>query len=358
MSTIITKDSLRASVEAATGGLVTVLYDAGGHPSFMRVIPRVNIEDVYPDLGLTGTHPAFIVDGVEKSELFIGVYPATVVDQYAVSLPGLDPKTSINFDQAMGYCRAKGQGWHLMSNAEWALLGALGIKTEFQPHGNTQYGRHHEATHETGVRSDGLAPGLNSGAGRTLGGSGPMNWRHDNSPAGIADLVGNVYEWTAGLRINAGEIQIIADNNAVTADHGAASAAWKAVLSNGTLANPGTANSLKMDAAGAGGTGAIKINTTITSQLPEDSSSQASSPFKDVTAASGVTIPGLLKLLSIFPYSSDVIGGMWHRNAGERLPLRGGHYAHGADAGLFALHLSNVRSHVYGTIGFRPAFIL
>lgn len=66
MATIITKDTLRASVEAATGGLVTVLYDEGGHPSYMRRIPKCKIEDVCPDLGLAGTHPAFIVNGVES----------------------------------------------------------------------------------------------------------------------------------------------------------------------------------------------------------------------------------------------------------------------------------------------------
>lgn len=132
MATIITKDSLRSSVESATGGLCTVLYDDAGHPSFMRRIPKMRIEDLYPDLGLTGTHPAFIVNGVEKSELFIGMYPASLVDSYAVSLPGMDPANSLNFDSAVTYCKNKGTGWHLMTNAEWALLGALGIKTGFQ----------------------------------------------------------------------------------------------------------------------------------------------------------------------------------------------------------------------------------
>ncbi|MDR2891583.1 MAG: SUMF1/EgtB/PvdO family nonheme iron enzyme [Deltaproteobacteria bacterium] len=356
MATIITKDSLRASVEAATGGLVTVLYDDGGHPSFMRRIPRVNIEDVAPELGLTGTHPAFIVDGVEKSELFIGVYPATVVDEFAVSLPGLDPKASINFDQAMNFCRAKGKGWHLMSNIEWALLGALGIKTGFQPNGNTQYGRHHVAIHETATRADNLAPGKAEGVARTLTGSGPMSWRHDNTLAGITDLVGNVWEWASGLRLNEGEIQIIADNNAVTADHGVSSAAWRGILSNGTLAAPGTENTLKCDAAGAEGTGAVKINTVIANK--SDGSKSSSSAFSAVTAASGVTIPALLKLLGLFPNSAESLGTMYHINAGERFPLRGGVYNNGALAGLFALALNNARTIANGVIGFRPAFIL
>ena len=111
---------------------MTVLYDEGGHPSYMRRIPKCKIEDVCPDLGLAGTHPAFIVNGVEKSELFIGVYPASVVDKYGVSLPGVEPAHTLNFDQAVNYCNAKGPGWHLMTNAEWALLGALGIKSGFQ----------------------------------------------------------------------------------------------------------------------------------------------------------------------------------------------------------------------------------
>ena len=365
MATIITKDSLRSSVEAATGGLCTVMYDDAGHPSYMRRIPKVNIEDVYPDLGLTGTHPAFIVNGVEKSELFIGMYPASVVDDYAVSLPGMDPANTFDFDQAVSRCKNKGPGWHLMTNVEWALLGALGIKYGFQPRGNSNWGQSSEAKHETGT----LAPGASalgvsdeSKPGRTLTGSGPMSWRHDNSPAGIADLVGNVLEWTGGLRLNAGEIQIIKDNDAAaySVDMSAASSAWKAILQNGTLTAPGTAATLKLDAAGENGTGAVILNTAIASQYPSpDTTASSSSVFTSMTAKSGVTVPALLKLLSLYPVAaSGPVGNVWHRNSGERLGLRGGYYSHGSGAGLFALNLTNIRTHRYRTVGFRPAFIL
>ncbi len=362
---IVSKDSLRSSVEAATGGLCTVLYDAAGHPNFMRRIPKIRIEDVYPDLGLTGTHPAFIVNGVEKSELFISVYANTVVDNVGVSLPGLDPAVSMNFDQAAAYCANKGPGWHLMSNAEWAALQALALKTGFQPRGNTYWGQHHELKYETGTLAPGAAPlGVKDDAkhGRTLTGSGPLSWRHDNSPAGIADLVGNVWEWTSGLRLNAGELNIIPNND--VAAHGANQAAnsplWKAMLENGNLVNPGAANTLKYDAAGANGTGAVVLNKVIGSQYPSpDTSASSWCMFKEMTAKSGVTVPALAKVLGLFPVDSEKpVGAVWHRNSGERIPLRGGDYSHSSYCGLFALMLNHSRTISYRNVGFRSAFIL
>ncbi len=189
-----------------------------------------------------------------------------------------------------------------------------------------------------------------------------MSWRHDNSPAGIADLVGNVWEWTGGLRLNAGELNIIKDNDAAAhgVDMSADSSAWKAILQNGTLASPGTANTLKLDAAGSNGTGAVVLNTTITSQYPSpDTTASSSCAFTSMTAKSGVTVPALAKLLSLYPVSTTgPVGSIWMRNAGERLALRGGRSNGSGGAGLFALSLHYVRAYRNRDVGFRPAFIL
>jgi len=360
--TISTPDALRQSVEAASGGVNTVLYDSKGYPSIMCVVPRFNLEDIHVGLG-TGTHPAFMVGGVQKSEIFVGKFQARVHDGHALSLPGQDPTASIDFDAADALCRAKGPGWHMMTNAEWAAVALWCWKNGFMPRGNTNWGRDYAQTYETGRRQDGQAPGFNEGTARTLTGSGPASWYHDNSPAGIADLCGNVWEWVRGLRLMDGEIQIIPENNAAAtdADHGPDSPLWRAILQNGTLVDPGTANTLKWNATSPNGLGNPQLATAITSQYPpEDDSSSASQQYKDVTAASGVTAPSLIKALGLFPHATDMDRGrLYVRNSGERLPRRGGHWLNGVRAGVFALRLGNdARSDASAPLGFRPAFVL
>ena len=75
--TILVKDSLRQSVEIASGGEQTVLYTAKGQPTYMNIIKKFDMSTIDPSL--SGTHPAFIVDGVEKPEIFIGTYQGRIV---------------------------------------------------------------------------------------------------------------------------------------------------------------------------------------------------------------------------------------------------------------------------------------
>lgn len=354
---ILTRDPLRAAVEAATGGNVTVMYDDKGYPSYMCRLPAFNIEDIDPALG-AGVHPAFVVNGVVKSEIWIGQFPAAVHDSRALSLPGRDPAASVTWDTADARCTAKGAGWHMMTNAEWAALALLSHKARGADavSGNTNYGRDYSKTYETAPRQDNGAPGNASGTARTLTGAGPASWRHNGEFGGISDLVGNVWEWQRGLRMVNGEIQIIEANNAAdnTVSHAADSAAWKAILQDGSLVAPGTANTLKLNALGATGTGAPQLDVAVTSQ--SDGTTSASVSYKSLTAAAGVTAPNLLKLLGLYPHATDMNrGSLYMRNLDERFPLRGGSWDGGANAGLFALNLNNPRSNSNTNIGFRPA---
>jgi hypothetical protein len=193
---------------------------------------------------------------------------------------------------------------------------------------------------------------------RTLTGSGPLTWRHDLSPYGIADLVGNVWEWVGGYRLVDGEIQIIEDNDAALdrdgSAHDASTGDWRAILADGALVAPGTAETLKWDATGENGTGAPVLSTTVTNQ--SDGTTSASVLYKDLTAI--VAVPDLLKRLGIYPHEVNMTRGRFYmRNLGERLPPRGGRWDNSGNAGLAAAILNYPRSVAGADIGFRPAFV-
>ena len=368
MATIFIKDDLRAAVEAASGGKTTVLYTAKGQPSYMNVVPKFMLEDVADTPGAlgTGVHPAFIVNGIEKGEFFYGAYPGVIKNGELLSLPNVNPGRSANFDTFSNAARSAGLGWHLGTNAEWAALMLWCQKNGFTPRGNTAFGRSSDVTFETGRRVDGGTPGAATAA-PTPSTSGPASWRHDNTPNGIADLVGNVVEWQAGLRMVDGEIQIIANNDAVLADLSEASAAWRAIrLSDGALVAPGTAGTAKFDSpnpstVASGGTPVLSTtiinrNGTIGSSSNEGS---ADGLFNAISQAAGVTAPQILKALGIFR-DKDVADGdcIYTRNYGERLPYRGGTWALWGAAGLRYMSLVAPRTAVGDSIGARPAFVL
>jgi hypothetical protein len=346
-------DDLKLSVEALSGGKNTVLFDDLGMPSIMVPIPKFKLSDVI-DGAPQETHPAFIIDGEEKDVIYISKYQNIVMNDRAYSLPYKDPKVYTTFDQAVTYCRNKGPGWHLMTNAEWAALALWCKKNGFMPRGNNSYGKDHSATHEKGVPTyiydtDTIA--------RVATGSGPASWAHDGTNEGIFDLNGNVWEWVAGFRLADGEIQVIPYNEAAKDDASMASDStlWKAILQDGSLVAPGTADTLKIDGETATPSG-IRINTSVVNQTTDEN--YLSKTLETITAADGVTIPMLLKALGIAPVDANHGGdNVWARNKGERLPFRGGYWIGGSDAGVFSLHLSYPRSGSSSNIGFRAAYI-
>ena len=351
--TILIKDSLRQSVELASGGLQTVLYTAKGQATYMNIIQKYDMSTI--DASLSGTHPAFIVDGVEKPEIFIGTYQGRIVNGELLSLPNVEPSHSTNYTNFLTAARACGNGHHLITNAEWSAVVLQCYKDNKQPMGNTYYGRSSENPLLIGRRADGLNPGDTSGSARTLTGSGPVEWRHNGKENGIADLSGNVWEWNSGMRIFNGEIQVIADNNAskLAIDLGAASTEWKAI-------NGETGNLVTPDGAGTT-VGTIKYADGGTADYTINGSNFGG--IRNLSTTKPVTAVALarLKALCLYPhtentasYNGDYFGKSM---TGETLPIRGGTWNNAAAAGVFALNLHNARSGTNTSVGARPAFV-
>ena len=76
-------DAVKLAVEAATGGKNTILFDDLGNPSIMVRIPKFKISDVIAG-GSQNVHPAFIVNGVEKDEIYISKYQNIIVNDLSL----------------------------------------------------------------------------------------------------------------------------------------------------------------------------------------------------------------------------------------------------------------------------------
>jgi hypothetical protein len=370
------------NMENMSNGLNTVKWvnDGAGiyFPTILVRIPQYRVCDVLQNSTDTSVHPAFIVNGVTKDCFYAGKYQAYSVTSNAkdigLSLYGVDPKVYIDFDDSFSLCGNGGAGHHLITNAEWALISLLAKNiNSYQPKGNNNYGRDYQDPDD--LRYYGIPTYISSDKIARVGcGTGPVSWAHDGTPWGVYDLNGNLYEYVNGLRLGAGEIQVIANNDGAdnSIDVSRDSALWKAIkASDGSLVTPETTFASDADTApslsGANatlkydGTSPISIVTEITTRHTDSASS--GNPFDDV---SGTSLPEIASSLCVAPEVSgnNKHGGdyFYMRNQlsgsySETLARRGGDWAYGSIRGVFYLDLGYDRSTGSSHFGARPAFV-
>lgn len=343
-------DDMKAAVEALSGGKNTVILDDQDMPSIMVAFPKFKISEVITG-GSENIHPAFMVGGVEKDVIYVSKFQNIVMNDRAYSLPFKDPKVDINFDTALSRCRNKGEGWGLMPYSVWSAIALWCRKNGTMPRGNNQYGKDVTYTHEKGVQTskDG------NRTGRCATGSGPATWNHNWLPDGIADLNGNVSEWTAGFRSVDGELQIIPYANCMQSSVSMASGSteWKAITKDGSLVAPRSGGTLKWTVTG----GKIQLTTGDIEVKDQGNWLQ----YSNMTLGSDITAaPELAKVLLLYPDDPNGdYGGDNHgiNTSGEYLAHCGGGWNTVSSAGAFNVNLHSTRSTLDLAIGFRSAFV-
>lgn len=176
---------------------VVLKYDDMGIPSIMLKVENTAKTPEEADR-------MFFVRGVEYDAVYLSRFVNCVQNGRAYSLPLMDPKVSIDMDDAIAACRKKGAGWHLMTAIEWNWLRK---HTNPDVHGNTWKGHYHNDETEVGIKVP--------NTWRTLTGSGPASWFHNgNKETGVADVVGLVWKMIAGMRLKNGVFQYMPDNDA------------------------------------------------------------------------------------------------------------------------------------------------
>lgn len=244
------------------------------------------------------------------------------------SLPFQKPWTNITNDEAAKACFSKGEGWHLMTAAEWGLVANISLKNGTLPHGNTNCGKYNSDETEKGTKYDDY---------RTLTGSGPVTWTHNHLADGVHDLCGNIWEIVRGLRIKDGMLQATKNNDAaIDIDLSEISGDWLPVCddeNNAVYASVSDGNII------------LTTDEDIAQEYDGGEWDNVETYCKSEQLHEFALYEGEPNAYCYID-STD----------GEYFPRRGGHWGDGTSAGVCSISFNNPRSHVNVNIGFRSAY--
>ena len=301
-----------------------VIFDDRGRPDILVVFTPDELK--LPDT----------LKGRKVKEYAISKYPNTMIDGRPYSLPFMPPAVNVNHDEAIRLCEAKGPGWHLITNDEWAALARQSWENDTVPTGNTNSGKSHSHPEQKGTT-------YQNSYGKTLTGSGPIEWNHDRTAEGVADMVGNVWEHVGGVRFLNGQVQIIPNNEAAAgADQSPDSKEWTAIYTPD--GDPVYYN--------------VKDGEIVLQPTAPDGKDYDGVPFCDLHERADMDVPDKLIELGLYPapgYESEEY--FWLDTDGERCVCRGGSWNSGAGAGVFSFNGAGSRSNVGAGIGLRSALV-
>lgn len=301
-----------------------VIFDDRGRPDILVVFTPDELK--LPDT----------LKGRKVKEYAISKYPNTMIDGRPYSLPFMPPAVNVNHDEAIRLCEAKGPGWHLITNDEWAALARQSWENDTVPTGNTNSGKSHSHPEQKGTT-------YQNSYGKTLTGSGPIEWNHDRTAEGVADMVGNVWEHVGGVRFLNGQVQIIPNNEAAAgADQSPDSKEWTAIYTPD--GDPVYYN--------------VKDGEIVLQPTAPDGKDYDGVPFCDLHERADMDVPDKLIELGLYPapgYESEEY--FWLDTDGERCVFRGGYWSNGTSAGVFSLSGHSSRSSSGTGIGFRSALV-
>ena len=301
-----------------------VIFDDRGRPDILVVFTPDELK--LPDT----------LKGRKVKEYAISKYPNTMIDGRPYSLPFMPPAVNVNHDEAIRLCEAKGPGWHLITNDEWAALARQSWENDTVPTGNTNSGKSHSHPEQKGTT-------YQNSYGKTLAGSGPIEWNHDRTAEGVADMVGNVWEHVGGVRFLNGQAQIIPNNEAAAgADQSPDSKEWTAIYTPD--GDPVYYN--------------VKDGEIVLQPTAPEGKDYDGVPFCDLHERADMDVPDKLIELGLYPapgYEGEEY--FWLDTDGERCVYRGGNWYSGAYAGVFYLYGAYSRSAVNTGVGFRSALV-